>query len=105
MIGRQSGEVALEIAPTHVTRDISPLILSHLPLPDTRLTTDDHPSHTLSLYLCLSLFLSLFPAPLCALVLTGRALRRRGRTGEQGPTPPPTHAYGSNGMCFFALKT
>jgi hypothetical protein len=44
MIGRQSRAVALEIAPTHATRDIRPLIEPHLPHENTRVVTDEHKS-------------------------------------------------------------
>jgi hypothetical protein len=44
LISRQTGAVALEIAPSHSTRDIAPLIRRHLPSLNTSVITDEHKS-------------------------------------------------------------
>jgi transposase len=41
MISRDTGAVALELAPSHATADIRNPIESHLPAPDTRVVTDE----------------------------------------------------------------
>lgn len=45
MIGRQSGNVALEIAPSHSSRDMRPFVEAHLPAENTRVITDEAASY------------------------------------------------------------